>query len=213
MTRTRLIVAVLVLGVVGLSGCASAQEAPGSPSPPPASSPAPAPTPSATPEPDPLLVSPSGIGSLQIGRLASESELIEYDADHCMGAYGYPELYDPGRWIPVDPAFPFSVYVDDAGLVHTIDVLSSDLATADGLRRVVSTGDDVRAAHSNLQLGTPGLGSTMHYLASPSGNLGFEVGDETMGEIENQVINIRITPPGVVPNGWNSSDALAGGCL
>jgi hypothetical protein len=219
MTRTRLIVAAVALGILGLSGCASAEEAPAPP--PPASSPAPEPTPSvptSEPEAEGTFITPAGLGSLRVGHPAAESDLVEYHPNFCIENMP-PDSYewdDPGRWVPTDGDLGFSLYVDEAGIVQVIDIRSPKYSTPEGIVIHEKNADEVRTAYPDRHHGVGGVGTTMEYVATPEGNLGFELGEnphEWNPEDADMIFNIQITAPGREPRGWAYSDALAGGCL
>jgi hypothetical protein len=218
MTRTRLLVAAVVLGVVVFTGCASVEE-PSAPQPTsPESSSTTTPTPSASPEPEGTFITPGGLGSLRVGHPAAESDLVEYRPNFCIENMP-PDSYvwdDPGRWVPTDGELGFSVYVDEAGIVQIIDIRSDDYSTPEGIVVHQSNADEVRAAYPDLQPGVGGAGTTMEFTSTTDGNLGFEVGMNPhpwSAEDADRLSNMQITAPGVEPYGWSGSDAIAGGCI
>ncbi|QEE61408.1 hypothetical protein FVA74_07325 [Salinibacterium sp. dk2585] len=230
-TRSRILVPALALlaWVLALSGCVIAPgtvaaPVPSSTAPAPARTPEPPseppePAPEPTPSDDPWALTPGGIGDLRVGKPAANSTLVTYDPEFC--TRGTPkgwwdEAWNPGRWITVDPNLGLSLWVDDAGIVQVIDVRNPALSTPEGFAVGKPVGTEIRMTHHGLRQGPGAIDSTMEYLSTPEGNLGFEIGtDPSLGSYNavDLVLNIQITAPGREPYGWNSSDAIAGGCL
>ncbi|PWB96864.1 hypothetical protein DF220_02720 [Salinibacterium hongtaonis] len=204
--------------MVALAGCSPAEGATPSPTPsvPKPSPSEPAPSPSPSPAPEGTFITPAGLGTLRVGHPAAESELVKYVPDYCLQIMGESFAWDPARWIPVDEGYDFSTYVDTQGIVQIIDVRTSKFTTPEGFAVGQRVGVDIRDKHPRLKLGVGAIESTMEYVSTPDGNLGFELGTSPDLESYNAadvVLNIQITAPGVEPYGWNSSDAIAGGCV
>jgi hypothetical protein len=246
MMRSHIAVAGAALSLVMMTGCA--QDATPSASPPvvdssatPSASPT-APVVAADEVPAPnlvrsqdrlparedLVVSPEGIGSLRVGRSVAETDMVVFRPDYCieimMGFY--PSDADPDRWVPHDQygsidqygSMPFSVWVDESGIVKMIDLYDSTLTTAGGIGRHVSTQAEVRSIYPDLKIGADGYGSTMEYVSTPRGNLGFEIATKSRPDswdvgTPGAVVNIRITAPDIIPTPWAGTEADAGGCL
>jgi hypothetical protein len=150
--------------------------------------------------------------------LPNRRSLVEYHPNFCIENMP-PDSYewdDPGRWVPTDGDLGFSLYVDEAGIVQVIDIRSPKYSTPEGIVIHERNADEVRTAYPDRHHGVGGVGTTMEYVATPEGNLGFELGEnphEWNPEDADMIFNIQITAPGREPRGWAYSDALAGGCL
>lgn len=124
-----------------------------------------------------------------------------------------------GRWVANYPlqegaGAPFHAQVHE-GVVEIIEVRNDILSTAEGVS-IGSSLDELTAAYPSLAPGEEASISKSLLLATPEGDMVFEVAIDSDygGYLPNTVIDIRIYPPGrhdlkLVA----ASDDVVGGCL
>jgi hypothetical protein len=208
----------LVLALVlALSGCVGAPDD--------GETPAPSASPSATEVPskpkfDDLVVSPAGLGSLRVGRKASNSGMISYFPDYCATAKGEGRS-DEGRWqntyVSRGKPRPFGVDVTRDGRVSRIDILDPDLRTAEGIGLGTSV-EKLLTTYPALQGGTASTLADLYYLRASEGTLVFEVANDLIedyyeDDVVGTVIFMRVVAPTVDPDqSLAGTDFYAGTC-
>ena len=173
-----------------------------------------------------LVVEPTGLGSLHIGKPVSDSDMVMLNPTYCTvegdpAAYGY-EPGDPaaGRWLSNYPQFdethrPFAIDVKNS-LVTDIQIFSSQIATEHGIH-VGSSLDELRAAYPALKDGERGGISSTHYIVESGKILIFEVllaSGYYPDNATNSVLTMRVSSPNMATlTPMAGSDASVGGCL
>lgn len=226
-TRPALGPAVLLgCAALALSGCTPAEDPVDEPT--PTVDPTPEPTEEPAPEPEEptepppeddgrpeladLVVSPAGLGPLEIGVPPEDnpgSEMIVWDPEACADLV--PAGEPAGRWTadgyPEDESYsgdlvvPFRLLADDDG-VHWIDVLGATPRTAEGTG-IGTTVEEMQAAHGDLQGPFDGPVSRVWWVEGEAGTLVLETQGDADGlrpaGTPESVILVRVLAAGNDP--------------
>lgn len=217
-----------LLVAVLITSCATAAEpSAGSPSAPGASPSSTDTAPSATPAPvvdiapAALELTFDGLGSLELGESATQSDLVTFDEDYCAFA-DYPAT-DAGRWVAVGESGPrlepFSVAAAADDTVEAIELRSDTLATDRGIR-IGSTAAEFESAYPEQSLFETSFASTVHHAVSGDRVLVVEIARQSADAywpVEQvatvALILVAFAEPGTQVGSRVASDNVVGGCL
>jgi hypothetical protein len=169
-----------------------------------------------------MFITTSGVGPLTVGAaiVGNPGEaMVTWDPAFCDAEISGPD--DLGRWVATYPEIPDHgrpFYVDTSvdGVLHRIDVTTTELATPEGIR-IGSLFADVAGAYPSLAMGAAGRDNIhVYWISDAAGTVVFETdtyfSDGTTGP--EHVAFIRVISAGIDPD-WTvaQSDNIAGGCL
>lgn len=224
---SRFALLIAVLPALSLTaGCASPATDGGAPgSTPSAAASAPPEEPTSIPSDDPglaeLVLSPSGLGPLEIGSTVSEVDgetHFRWDSDRC----GTGDEY-AGRWVSADPEWAtdetsqpggVGIWTEDQGrdaAVIEIGVGTDTVATEEGIT-VGSTADEVRAAYPDARMESSPV-STFYVLDGDQSALTIEVAAaDAAGGVADTVVYLRVAPSSSAPFSAIGNDTGQTGC-
>ncbi|MEA9985322.1 hypothetical protein [Subtercola sp. RTI3] len=173
-----------------------------------------------------LVVSPQGIGSLQVGAAPALSSMIRFSANHCdadplyASSGGYPGAVSD-RWLSTYPDFGGSGFmVAAADVVSRIDVRDPALVTAEGAGVGTAEADLTQKYGDRLSMVYSGSVSDVWALADTPGTLVFEVAKDRSGgsywdaDKANRVSGVRVLAAGIDPAfATAGTDNQAGSCV
>lgn len=226
----RLALIAVVLPAVSLTaGCANPATDGGAPeSPPSATATAPPEEPTSIPSDDAelaelaeLVLSPNGLGPLEIGRTVGEVDgegNFQWDPDRC----GTGDEY-AGRWVSTDPQWAtdetsqpggVGIWTEDQGrdaAVIEIGVGADTVATKEGIT-VGSTADEVRAAYPDARIEVSPV-STFYIVDGDQSALTIEVAAaDAAGGVADTVVYLRVAPSSSEPFSAIRNDTGQTGC-
>ena len=233
-SKSRLLVATTIVGLLVLTGCTSTLKATdaASPSAPASSSPSVAPVtpviPSATPTPTPtkpaldtLVVSPQGIDTVLLGSPVttepSSTAIVAYDDDYCpvWGAVGQPGV---GLWLPNYPkaSDAFTVRTEGRvkdGIVTSLRVWSPKITTEAGIH-IDSTLAEVKAAYPQPSYLIHAALTDVYVIDKGTGRMVIEVGRAAGGELTKadigKVLYLGVQPRSLKVTSIANVDGTAG---
>jgi len=214
--------AIVLATALALTGCVGGPDDRATPTPSASASPSASATGTpAKPDFEDLVVSPAGLGPLEVGAPADSTGMLRYFPDYCSRVDGAGRSAG-GRWqntyVPRGKPRPFGVDVSKDGKILRIDIIDPSLRTAEGIG-LGTTVEKLLTTYPGVQAGTASRLGDLYYLQTSKGTLVFEVATNLIEDYYDEdvvgtVIFLRVVAPTVNPDQpLAGTDFYAGRCL